>query len=271
MLALEEVTDRAWPAPVHERLGQHRDSPAPTVDESGGLTRRGAAGRVPHEAAWLLRAADGWTARANSALVLGDLGSPLPDAVDAITSWYIGRGLTPQITVPLPVRRDVADHLEAAGWSANRPVLVQTAHLVPPLTVTRSEDISVLDEPSSAFWAAVATFKGVLPAAAAGVVRGTGPVVFAHCLADGELAGIARGARVDDWLHVSLVHVSPALRRRGIARALTTSLAAWASQHGAHRAVLQVEDANAAAIALYADLGFTTHHRYRTYRWDASR
>jgi len=37
---------------------------------------------------WLLRAAAGFTGRANSALPVGDPGLPLPDAVAAVEDWY---------------------------------------------------------------------------------------------------------------------------------------------------------------------------------------
>ena len=52
---------------------------------------------------WLLRAADGFTGRANSALPLGDPGLPLDEALDYVTGWYRARELTPMISVPLPL------------------------------------------------------------------------------------------------------------------------------------------------------------------------
>ena len=42
---------------------------------------------------WLLRAAEGFTGRANSALPLADPGLPLDEALDAVTRWYAARGL----------------------------------------------------------------------------------------------------------------------------------------------------------------------------------
>ena len=57
--ALERAAARHWQAPDTEPLGE-----------------------------WSLRAAAGFTGRANSALPLGDPGRPLPDAVTAVEEWY---------------------------------------------------------------------------------------------------------------------------------------------------------------------------------------
>jgi N-acetylglutamate synthase len=63
---------------------------------------------------------------------------------------------------------------------------------------------------------------------------------------------------------VALVGVTPAARRQGLAGRLTRALARWARESASHTAMLQVEETNAPAIALYAGLGFTTHHSYVT-------
>ena len=52
---------------------------------------------------WLLRAADGFTGRANSALPLGAPGLPLDEALDYVTGWYRARGLPAVMAVPLPL------------------------------------------------------------------------------------------------------------------------------------------------------------------------
>lgn len=59
---------------------------------------------------WLLRAADGFTGRANSALPLGDPGMPLDDALAAVTGWYRARALPPMIVIPVPLEGDSSCH-----------------------------------------------------------------------------------------------------------------------------------------------------------------
>lgn len=232
---LETAADRCWYAPDREALG-----------------------------GWVLRAAEGWTNRANSVLPLGDPGLPLDEAISVCRGWYARRGLPVKITVPLPVGRRVAAALTAAGWTAQPLVLVQTA----PIAGLAEADPAVVltTGPTPDFLRLVAARKQSLPAAALRVLTGA-TARFAEVRAeDGTLLALARGAVTGDWLHLGLVEVVESARRRGLARAVSRALGAWAAGAGAARAVLQVEQHNAAAVALYQGLGFRTHHTYVTYR-----
>src|SRR3712207_1843347 len=64
---------------------------------------------------WLLRAGGGFTGRANSALVVGDPGMPLPDAVDAVPRWYTDRDLRPCAMLPGRQSRAADAAFAAAG------------------------------------------------------------------------------------------------------------------------------------------------------------
>jgi hypothetical protein len=80
---------------------------------------------------WLLRAAGGFTGRANSALAVGDPGMPLPGAVGAVTAWYRARGLPPMIAVIMAMDGEDQglDHfLAERGWATRPgPAFVMTA------------------------------------------------------------------------------------------------------------------------------------------------
>jgi ribosomal-protein-alanine N-acetyltransferase len=73
----------------------------------------------------------------------------------------------------------------------------------------------------------------------------------------GGLLGYALFWHVVDELQLLNVAVAIPARRRGIGRALMNDLVAYARAHGVARVLLEVRAGNAAAIALYEQLGFT--------------
>jgi len=231
---LERVANAAWPAPVQEPLG-----------------------------GWILRAADGWTGRANSALPLGDPGMSRGEAIDAVADWYAARGLPARINVPLPLAAGLDATLTARGWTRSPDVLVLSAPLARVLEGPEPDLPKVkLDvAPDDAWLAVVTARKRGLPAAARQVLTGPAAVRFASVERD---LAVARGAVVGRWLHLSLLEVAERARRQGLARHVTRALAAWAAGSGGGTAFLQVESGNPAARALYAGLGFATHHTYVT-------
>lgn len=241
VISLELAADEAWPAPVRARLG-----------------------------GWILRAADNWTGRANSALAVGDPDRALPEAIDAVVRWYAERGQRPLINAPMPLAAPVNAALDERGWSTRPLTLVQTAPLAPLLAAPARGDlppVDLADSASEQWYAMVAEHKGALPGTALRVLNGVPEKVFAHVRdADGGLLAVARGAVTgkDRWLGISLLQTAPAARRQGLGAHVVRALARWAAQRGAARAYLQVEERNAAAVALYGRLGFTTHHTYLT-------
>ncbi|GAB3858568.1 GNAT family N-acetyltransferase [Micromonospora andamanensis] len=243
MVELELAADEAWPAPVRARLGD-----------------------------WLLRAADGWTGRANSALPVGDPDRPLPAAVDAVQRWYAGHGQPAMVNTPLPLAAPVGTELDRRGWHSRPPVLVQTvplATLVPAVPADACDVVGAVElatAPSADWLAVAAGRKGGLPDAARHVLTAVDQVRFAHVYVDGTLVAVGRGTVTGRgrWLGLCLIEVLPAARRQGLAARLIRALADWATGAGATDAFLQVEQSNAGAVALYRKLGFTTHHTYLT-------
>ena len=81
----------------------------------------------------------------------------------------------------------------------------------------------------------------------------------------GNLVGYAGIDDQGDVADVMTIAVVPSARRRGIGRVLLDALLARARARGAHDVILEVRADNAAALALYADAGFTTVRTRRGY------
>jgi N-acetylglutamate synthase len=212
---------------------------------------------------WLLRAGGGFTGRANSALVVGDPPVPPAEAVAQVGRWYAARGLRPQAQVPLPGAEAADAAFAAAGWTTVEDVLVLTA----PLESWSAPDVRVdlAPEPDEA-WLTGYRYRGTpLPPVAHRILVNTDDPVFASVRLAPEpapLAAVARGVVVEDWLVVTAVTVAVEARRRGLGTAVMAALADWAKGRGGRRCLLQVVESNEPALALYARLGFTEHHRY---------
>jgi N-acetylglutamate synthase len=100
---------------------------------------------------WLLRAAGGFTGRANSALAIGDPGLPLPEAVAEVCRWYRARQLPPMIAVPYPLAgpedSEVDAYLAAQGWQLRSGgATVMTA---PPTAMAVQPGVGRASEPSA--------------------------------------------------------------------------------------------------------------------------
>jgi ribosomal protein S18 acetylase RimI-like enzyme len=239
---LEHRAAQGWRAPGEDRLGD-----------------------------WLLRAAGGFTGRANSALAAGDPGMPPGQAAEVVRGWYQARRLPAMIAVPYPAARPGAvalDRLLAErGWTVRSgAATVMTAREaqvragpgpVPPVAV------EVAPEPDEA-WLARYHYRGQegLPPVALRVLTSAPWQAFASVRAGGQVIAIGRVAVAAGWAGLTAIEVDPAHRRRGLARAVTRALTAEAGARGARHLYLQVEDANAAARALYRGIGFSDHHGY---------
>jgi ribosomal protein S18 acetylase RimI-like enzyme len=227
-----------------------------------------------HLGEWLLRAADGFTGRANSALPLGDPGVPLPEAVAAVTDWYLRRRLPPMIVVPLP-RADARspwldNFLAERSWALRSgPALVMTAAIADIPAPDPHIDVQLDPEPGLD-WLARYRYRGQelppiaprllmsAPWQAFGSIRWDGP----HSHPFSQAVAVGRVSVAGSWGALTAVEVDAGRRRQGLGAAITSALAAAAARHGARRVLLQVETDNDPARALYVRCGFRDAHRY---------
>jgi ribosomal protein S18 acetylase RimI-like enzyme/antitoxin (DNA-binding transcriptional repressor) of toxin-antitoxin stability system len=245
-----------------------RRGPAASYEE---LARVSARGWRPVESEWLgeweLRAASGFTRRANSVLPLGDPGLPLDEALAAVRRWYGERGLPAYVqtaTGAAGTQEVLCAELEARGWTREVTAELWTGALAPVADRASGEGV-VLSREADADWLARYQRKGASEAALR--VLGSGPSVW-FATVPGEDAPAAIGRCVVDgrWAGFAAVEVDPALRRRGLTSSVMAALAQRALDEGASAAWLQVESDNAGARALYDRLGFTAHHALHHYR-----
>ncbi|MGK5697223.1 GNAT family N-acetyltransferase [Streptomyces sp. URMC 128] len=238
---LARVAARAWPPVESERLGD-----------------------------WELRAASGFTRRANSVLPLGDPGVSLDEALDAVRRWYGERGLPAYVqtaTGAEGAQELLCAELEKRGWVREVTAELWVGPLAPVADLAEPSGV-VLSREADEAWLARYQRKGVSEVALR--VLGAGPSVwFATVPGSAEaVAPAAIGRCVVDgrWAGFAAVEVDPELRRQGLGTAVMAALARRALDEGASAAWLQVEAENEGARALYAGMGFAAHHAYHHYR-----
>jgi ribosomal protein S18 acetylase RimI-like enzyme len=230
---LERAAARHWQAPDVEPLGE-----------------------------WQLRAAAGFTGRANSALPLGDPGCPLPAAVTAVEQWYLRRDLRPMIVLPQGAGpAHLEDHLTERGWLPRPgPAFVMLAD-TRSLPASQAE-VESAPEPDAAFLGLYRYRGQDLPPIARTLLMSAPWQAFGSIRRDGRAVAVGRVSVADDLGVLTAVEVDATYRRQGLGTAITAGLAAAAAAQGATRMLLQVETGNDPARALYYRCGFTDSHRY---------
>ncbi|MFJ3992924.1 GNAT family N-acetyltransferase [Streptomyces sp. NPDC090032] len=252
------------PAPARRR------GPAASYEE---LARVAARAWQPVESerlgGWELRAADGFTRRANSVLPLGDPGLPLDEALGRVRAWYERRGLPSYIqtaTGAEGTQELLCAELGVRGWVREVSAEMWVGPLAPVADgVDLGDRVGLTREPGEA-WLGRYQRKGASEVALK--VLTTGPSVwFATVPGEGgEPDAIGRCVVDGRWAGFAAVEVAPSRRRQGLASAVMTALARRALEEGASAAWLQVEADNEGARALYGRLGFAAHHAYHHYR-----
>ncbi|MGW1611095.1 GNAT family N-acetyltransferase [Streptomyces sp. NPDC002285] len=237
---LAHVSSRAWRPVESERLGE-----------------------------WELRAASGFTRRANSVLPLGDPGMPLPAALEVVRRWYGDRGLPAYVqtaTGAEGTQELLCAELERLGWVREVSAEMWVGALAPVADRDEGAGVVVARKADEA-WLARYQRKGVSEVALK--VLGSGPSVWFATVpgaSGGAPAAIGRCVVDGRWAGFAAVEVDPALRRQGLATRVMAALARQALDEGASAAWLQVEAENEGAREMYAAMGFAAHHAYHHYR-----
>ena len=230
---LQRICSDGWPALVTEPLGE-----------------------------WVLRAAGGFTGRANSALVAGHPGVEVPVAFERISAFYRRHRLPPRAQVVVGSAWDAA--FGDSGWGPT-DVRGGARVMVAPLRTAPTNDatpqVTVSTQVDRAWLALYNRAGGHDSALVTALLEGPRDVAFAR-IGDPPVA-IGRMVVTGAWAGLAAVEVVPAQRRRGLATAVVDALMQRALERGARWCYLQVTPDNEAALALWRRYGFRVHHSYR--------
>lgn len=217
---------------------------------------------------WVVRASEGFSARANSALLVGEPGAAWPEAVARVRRFYDERALLARAQVVAGSEHEA--RLRQEGWQPSPGYATTVSFLIGGVAGVRralrgAPDVDVaLHGRVTAQWLADDERAQRFLEPATRVLEGPEEVVFASVVEDGTVVAKGRASlsvRADVWAGVTDVHVAPSHRRGGLAGAVLQALLGWAAERGATAAYLQVRGDNDAALALYDRIGFVEHHR----------
>jgi N-acetylglutamate synthase len=221
---------------------------------------------------WVLRFSEGLTRRANSANPLRSPRETGNGLIAACEALYQKRNLPTIFRLPSIIDPDLDERLEGLGYAHEGESCVRYGDLT-GFEAGSDASVQLLSRPTREWFAAMATLQNHTAEQRRTYRRIVGsiaiPAAFAALAIDGKFVALAYGAIHDRLLCYESVITDPRRQRRGYARRVVTSLAAWAKDQGAEGACLEVEAHNAAALALYNGVGLKTElHRYH-YRRDS--
>jgi N-acetylglutamate synthase len=219
---------------------------------------------------WTLRAAGGFTRRANSCHAVGDPGVPIEQAAEQIISFAVSHDIAPLAQV---IDGSAEEHaLRRLGWrSIDQPTAVLVSRLADFLADRLAAHAVTISEGLEPDWEQLyqqSRPNSADPAIVRMILEGNPPRAFAAVAGQqpddhSELVAIGRGHQNEHWLGLASIWTRPDHRQRGFATAIMVALGHWAARQGARYAYIQAATANEPAIAAYTKLGFVHHHAYR--------
>lgn len=214
---------------------------------------------------WTLRAAGGFTGRANSCLAVGDPGVSTVEAAGRVITFAHAHGIRPMAQVVADSEPERA--LRQLDW---KPTYVPTDVLATRLGELLGSSlpdprVTLFDELEPPWLAAYHLSRphSADPVVLRRILAGGRPRVLAGVGGAAGLIAIGRGHVSADWLGLASLWTAPDQRRQGWATALITALGHWGARLGARNVYLQVAQENEQAHRAYERLGFRVHHSYR--------
>jgi ribosomal protein S18 acetylase RimI-like enzyme len=216
---------------------------------------------------WMLRSYDGHARRANSIQMLYPGSLPLPEKVAHCRRVYDGLGKRTVFKLTSdPAHQPVDAWLASEGYALDSPTLLMARPMagVPALS---GGTWAAMDSFLTPAWLEDTIRMGIFTEQSAMIFARQQTLISLPCsymrvIADGQTVAAAMAVLERGYLGIYDVVVAANQRRRGYGRQLMLHLLNWGAAEGAHTAYLQVMTDNAAARALYDELGFTRQYDY---------
>jgi GNAT superfamily N-acetyltransferase len=218
---------------------------------------------------WTLRAADGFTSRANSCLAVGDPGMPMEAAAAKIVAFSAAHGIAPKAEVIRGSQTEAG--LRALGWiDASRGTDVLVCRLSDLLGEHLPDPVVQVTETLPEPWQAAyqrSRADDVDPAILRMILDGQPPRAFGGVAGgDERVVAIARGHLNVPWLGLSSLWTDRDHRGHGLATKVVIALGHWAARRGGRYVYLHVASTNEQVRGWCIPLGFALHHRNRYLR-----
>jgi ribosomal protein S18 acetylase RimI-like enzyme len=208
---------------------------------------------------WLLRAAEGYTRRANSVQPLGPSTRALAEKVQECERWYAAVQLRCLFRITPFCEPGLEDYLERRGYVEDGRSQV----MVRPLADTAAGEAEELE--LTEWVATYARFSRLdTPGALDALVRAIPLERVTTCVRDerGLVVSVGMGVLAGTVFGLFDLVTDPEARGNGHGRRLIGELLGWARARGAAQAYLQVLESNEGARRLYTMLGFRRAYDY---------
>lgn len=212
---------------------------------------------------WILRFAEGYSKRANSANALAPT-TAFADMLPLVETLYRRHGLRPCVRLTPLAGPDPGPILDDRGWRVVDASMVMTAPL--PRGGSVEEAVTLRPAPDAAWidgFAQASARADLRRDTLARMLAAIRPeAVFATLAVDGEPTAYGMAVLERGMVGLFDIATHAAHRRLEHARRVTEALMAWGRRKGAMQAYLQVTRANGAALPLYTALGFRPLYDY---------
>lgn len=214
---------------------------------------------------WILRLADGYSKRANSATPFLPNVTLDDELIDHMVARFVEANVRPTFRLNGVEAPDVEERLKQRGFKDIEPTHVLTASILqgdcepdPEVNLEPQASKRWVREAAQSYGGDKADDEILMRI----VSRIRQKAVFATLSLDDRPVAWGLGVVERGYVGLYDIVVVPDLRGIGLGRRVVASLMAWGCGEGAHTAYLQVREENEIARSLYSALGYQTAYRY---------